>query len=198
MKKYLYLIGIFLGLSSIQQMEAREMKEKTIVVMETNVGNIEIELKEDVAPIACQNFKALIEKGYYNGTVFHRVIKDFMIQGGDPKGDGTGGQSASGQPFKDECPAHIRFDKVGLLAMANRGPGTNGSQFFITTAETGWLNGKHTIFGEVVKGYDIVKMIGDCKTGYLDRPVEEKKIVNIYLKTKDAKIHKTEVQQANL
>jgi len=110
--------------------------EKNTVVLETTQGNIEIKLMPETAPKACENFKALVEKGYYNGTIFHRVIKGFMIQGGDPTGTGRGGDSASGGTFADEFKDGVTFNKKGILAMANRGPDTNGSQFFITVAPT--------------------------------------------------------------
>ncbi len=158
------------------------MTKKTMIVMETTQGTIEIELKPDVAPKACENMIKLAAKGYYDGIVFHRIIKQFMIQGGDPTGTGSGGESIWGKPFADECTPSVTFDKPGLLAMANAGPGTNGSQFFITTAETPWLNGNHTIFGEVTKGYDVVQKLEAVETGMQDRPVEEQKIIKMTVK----------------
>lgn len=134
-------------------------KKNPIVIVETTAGTFEVTLFPEVAPKACENFLKLAEKQYYTGTVFHRVIPGFMIQGGDPKGTGTGGESIWGKPFEDECKNDVKFDKVGLLAMANRGPNTNGSQFFITTSVTDWLSGKHTIFGKITEGYDVVKKI---------------------------------------
>jgi len=160
---------------------ATDMDNK-IVVLQTNQGAIEIKLMPEVAPKACENFTKLVEKGYYDGLIFHRVIKDFMIQGGDPTGTGMGGNSIWGQPFSDEVSPNVGFDKVGLLAMANAGPNTNGSQFFITTAKTPWLNMRHTIFGEVVSGYDVVQKIESAQTGASDRPVSEQKIIKAYLK----------------
>ncbi len=138
--------------------EENPMK-KPVVRIETNVGSFEVTLFPDVAPKACDNFLKLAESNYYNGTIFHRVIPRFMIQGGDPKGDGTGGKSIWGGAFADECKNAVKFDKAGYLAMANSGPNTNGSQFFITTVATDWLNMKHTIFGQVTAGYDVVKKI---------------------------------------
>ena len=152
------------------------------VVLETTQGIIELKLTPDVAPRACENFKKLVEKGYYNGTIFHRVIKDFMIQGGDPTGTGRGGSSIWGYPFEDEFKTGVTFNKKGILAMANSGPGTNGSQFFITTAPTEWLNMHHTIFGSVVSGYDAVAKIENTPTGPGDKPVTEQKIIKAYLK----------------
>ncbi|MFA5304119.1 MAG: peptidylprolyl isomerase [Candidatus Omnitrophota bacterium] len=171
------VLGLFIGSFC---KEAFAMDE--IVVLETNKGNIEIKLMPSVAPKACENFTKLVEKGYYNGIIFHRVIKDFMIQGGDPTGTGMGGKSASGKPFEDEVTPGVKFDKPGLLAMANAGPNTNGSQFFITTAATPWLNMKHTIFGEVISGYDVVEAIENTETGAADKPVSEVKIIKAYLK----------------
>ena len=155
MKKTL-LLGVFLGVFAICIPKGGAMGE-TIVVLETNQGNIEIKLMPDVAKKTCENFIGLVKKGYYNGIIFHRVIKGFMIQGGDPTGTGRGGDSIWGEPFEDEVSASAKFDKPGILAMANSGPNTNGSQFFITTAPTQWLNMRHTIFGEVVAGYDVVE-----------------------------------------
>jgi peptidyl-prolyl cis-trans isomerase B (cyclophilin B) len=116
------------------------------------------------APVTCASFLNLAQQGKYDGIVFHRVIKDFMIQGGDPTGTGRGDR---GYKFEDECTPELRFTKPGLLAMANAGPGTNGSQFFITHIPTPWLDGKHTIFGAVTKGQDVVNAIaqGDKITG---------------------------------
>ena len=102
-----------------------------VIVLETTQGTIEVTLKPDVAPKTCENFEKLVEKGYYDGLIFHRVIKDFMIQGGDPTGTGRGGQSIWGRTFEDECVSSETFDGVGILAMANAGPNTNGSQFFL-------------------------------------------------------------------
>jgi len=129
------------------------------VVFETTKGKIEFKLFPEIAPKTVENFIGLTKKGYYNGIVFHRVIKNFMIQGGDPTGTGRGGESIWGGKFKDEFAQGIVFDRSGILAMANAGPNTNGSQFFITTKPTPWLNGKHTIFGEVVDGFDVLNAI---------------------------------------
>ena len=158
-------------------------KEDTVVVLETNQGNIEIRLMPDVAPKACENFTKLIEQGYYNGLIFHRVIKNFMIQGGDPTGTGMGGQSFWGEPFADEVRQDVQFNRPGLLAMANAGPNSNGSQFFITTAVTPWLNMRHTIFGEVISGYDVVQKIESTPTNASDRPIAEQKIIKAYIKS---------------
>lgn len=147
------------------------------IKIETTQGSIEFELFEDVAPLACENFTTHIKNGYYDEVLFHRIIADFMIQGGDPTGSGRGGESIWGKPFKDECVSTHTFNRPGLLAMANAGPGTNGSQFFITTAATPWLNMKHTIFGEVVAGMETVRSLESVQKGPGDRPVEDQKII---------------------
>jgi peptidylprolyl isomerase len=159
-------------------------KEDIVVVLETNQGVIEIRLMPDIAPKACENFTKLVEQGYYNGLIFHRVIKNFMIQGGDPTGTGMGGQSIWGKPFEDEVRQDVQFDRPGILAMANAGPNTNGSQFFITTAVTPWLNMRHTIFGDVISGYDVVQKIEFTPTGPSDKPITEQKIIKAYIKSK--------------
>ncbi|MFC1708941.1 peptidylprolyl isomerase [Candidatus Omnitrophota bacterium] len=179
MKKILILILIIFFVGCLKEGSALEEK---IVVLETNQGAIEIQLKPDIAPKACENFIGLVEKGYYDGIIFHRVIKNFMIQGGDPTGTGTGGASIWGMPFEDEVTESVKFDKPGILAMANSGPSTNGSQFFITTVPTPWLNMRHTIFGEVIAGYDVVQKIEDTRVGSRDKPVEDQKILKAYIK----------------
>lgn len=158
--------------------------QQPVVVLETTLGTLEITLMPEVAPKACENFLGLVGKHYYDGVIFHRVIKNFMVQGGDPTGTGAGGESVWGKPFADEYKPHVKFDRPGLLAMANRGPSTNGSQFFITTAKTPWLNAHHTIFGEVTKGYDIVQKMENVATGPQDRPVKPLKIIKAYLHQK--------------
>ncbi len=184
MRKFLRLSWLFaiLAIINIQSGE-KPMNKDVVVVFETTQGVIEFTLKPDVAPKACENFVKLIESNYYDGIIFHRVIKDFMIQGGDPTGTGRGGKSFFGKPFEDECTQQVRFDRAGILAMANAGPSTNGSQFFITTTATPWLNMRHTIFGEVTKGMDVVKKIETTKTGAMDRPVSDQKIIKAYVKS---------------
>ncbi len=185
MKKFMPLVfTLLMCFSQCLKLEGKEMKSQ-VVVFETTQGTIEIQLKPEVAPKACENFVKLVEKGYYNGLVFHRVIKDFMLQGGDPTGTGAGGESIWGKAFQDEFSASAKFDKPGVLAMANSGPNTNGSQFFITTAETPWLHRKHTIFGEVIKGYDVVQKIENIKKDFRDRPVEDQKMLKVYLKKEE-------------
>ena len=151
------------------------------IVLETTQGDIEIELMPSIAPLAVANFVGHINSGYYNELIFHRVIEGFMVQGGDPLGTGTGGESIWGKNFPDEFSPDVRFDAEGLLAMANSGPMTNGSQFFITTSKPEWLNDKHTIFGKVIAGYDNVKKIEAVEKGAGDKPVEDQKILKAYV-----------------
>ena len=163
--------------------QAQESNVKpTTVVLQTNQGNIELTLFADKAPKTVENFVGLVNKGYYDGLIFHRVIKGFMIQGGDPTGTGSGGASLWGGTFADEISGALVFDKQGILAMANSGPNTNASQFFITTAPTPWLNGHHTIFGQVSGGIDVVSKIESTPTGPGDRPLEDQKIIKAYVK----------------
>jgi|688.fasta_scaffold35580_2 peptidyl-prolyl cis-trans isomerase B (cyclophilin B) len=131
------------------------MKDIRIIV-KTDKGNIEGVLYPSKAPVTVANFLNLAKRGYYDGLKFHRVIPDFMIQGGCPLGQGTGGP---GYRFEDECTPELKHDKPGIFSMANAGPGTNGSQFFITHVPTPWLDGKHTVYGSVTKGQDIVNAI---------------------------------------
>lgn len=161
---------------------ARAGEEYPMVVLETNQGTVTVKLFPEVAPKACENFLGLVKKGYYDGITFHRVIKNFMIQGGDPTGTGGGGQSFFGGTFEDEVRPEVQFDKPGVLAMANSGPSTNGSQFFITVVPTPWLNMRHTIFGEVVEGLDIVKKISEVPVGALDKPTQTQKIIRATVK----------------
>ncbi|MDP6088116.1 MAG: peptidylprolyl isomerase [Nitrospinota bacterium] len=130
-------------------------------VIKTSRGEIKVDLHEDKTPVTVANFANLARRGYYDGLTFHRVLPDFMIQGGCPQGDGAGGP---GYRFEDECSPDLRHDGPGVLSMANAGPGTNGSQFFITHVETPWLDGKHTVFGRVTSGGDIVDAIQQSDT----------------------------------
>jgi peptidyl-prolyl cis-trans isomerase A (cyclophilin A) len=169
--------------------------KKMFAVMETSQGKIKLQLFPDKAPKTVENFVGLAKgtkewtdpksgkkekKPLYNGTVFHRVIKGFMLQGGDPLGNGTGGP---GYKFEDEF-SDLKHTKEGTLSMANAGPGTNGSQFFITVAPTPWLDGKHTIFGEVVEGMDVVHKIENVKTGPGDKPSEPVTIKSVKIEEK--------------
>ncbi|TFB00712.1 Peptidyl-prolyl cis-trans isomerase-like 1 [Trichoderma ghanense] len=148
----------------------------TNVVLETSMGNITLELYTKHAPKTTKNFSTLVQRGYYNATIFHRIIPDFMIQGGDPTGTGRGGASIYGDKFEDEIDPSLKHAGAGILSMANAGPNTNGSQFFITLAPTPWLDGKHTIFGRVKSGMGVVRRMGLVPTGPEDRPLEEVKI----------------------
>ena len=142
-------------------------KKNSLAVFETSMGTFKVELFEDKAPRTAQNYISLVNKGFYNGLIFHRVIDGFMIQGGDPKGNGTGGP---GYVIPDEFHKDLKHTGAGILSMANAGPNSGGSQFFITLDATPWLDGKHAIFGKVVEGLDVVKAIGKVKTGAQDRP----------------------------
>lgn len=155
-----------------------------IVVLKTNRGDIEIRLFGKIAPKTCENFVRLVQNGYYDGLTFHRVIKDFMIQGGDPNGNGTGGRSIWGEAFEDEFSPKVDFSVEGVVAMANAGPNTNGSQFFITTnvPHTQHLHMRHTIFGRVIKGMDVVKAIENSPTDQMDRPLEKQYIIKALVK----------------
>lgn len=159
--------------TSMEEITNKADGEKIIANIETNMGSFEIELFADDAPKTVENFAGLAMKGYYDGIIFHRVIDQFMIQGGDPTGTGMGGESFWGGKFEDEFKMHLKHDEAGVLSMANAGPNTNGSQFFITLVPTPHLNGRHTVFGKVVKGLEVVKAIGKVETAQGDRPTED-------------------------
>mmetsp|Transcript_10652 Transcript_10652/g.17367 ORF Transcript_10652/g.17367 Transcript_10652/m.17367 type:complete len:164 (+) Transcript_10652:56-547(+) len=148
-----------------------------LIQFETNAGTFTVELYHVHAPKTCYNFTELVKIGYYNGTVFHRVIRDFMIQGGDPTGTGRGGESIFGGKFEDEVTPALKHTGAGILCMANSGPNTNGSQFYITLAPTPWLDGKHTIFGRIQSGMKIVQRIGSTPTTQQDQPTSTIKII---------------------
>lgn len=145
------------------------MSENRKIKFTTNKGVFVAEMFEDKAPLTTKNFIELVEKDFYDGIIFHRVIDGFMIQGGDPTGTGMGGP---GYKIKDEFGEGLKHDDEGILSMANAGPNTGGSQFFITLAPTPWLNGHHAIFGKVVEGMDVVRLIGVVPTDFRDRPRE--------------------------
>ena len=177
MKKLLLLIVSLVYLQGANQ----------IAILETTQGTIKIELRADLAPKTVENFTTHIKNGYYNGLIFHRILKDFMVQGGDPTGTGRGGESIWGKKFKDEFNSKAMFNKIGILAMANAGPNTNGSQFFITTTKTPWLNGKHTIFGFLndKESFKTLKKLNNVKTSGRyggDKPLQKQKIIKAYLK----------------
>lgn len=188
---------------------SKEVAENEIkAIIRTNMGDITIKLFPEIAPKAVENFVGLAEKGYYNGIIFHRVIPDFMIQGGDPTGSGMGGESLWGDSFEDEFSTEA-FNIYGALSMANAGPNTNGSQFFIVTASntpanmvaqleaagypaeiveeyknnggTPWLDQRHTVFGQVIDGMAVANSIQNVKRGFQDKPVNDVVIETIEL-----------------
>jgi cyclophilin family peptidyl-prolyl cis-trans isomerase len=137
------------------------------VTLQTSLGTMRAEIFQDKAPATAKNFLSLVEKGFYNGTTFHRVIPGFMIQGGDPTGTGRGGP---GYTIPDEFHPGLKHDTLGIFSMANSGPNSGGSQFFITVAPTPWLNGKHAIFGKLVSGQDVAEKIANVERDRQDRP----------------------------
>ena len=165
--------------------ETHMPESMTVAVINTNMGTIEIELFADKTPKTVENFVGLTNKGFYDGIIFHRVIADFMLQGGDPTGTGRGGESLWGKYFEDEFVSELRHDVPGILSMANSGPNTNGSQFFITLVPTPWLDGKHSIFGKVINGMNVVTDIGKVKTGAGDKPVEDVIMINVKIEQRD-------------
>ena len=162
----------------VKKCDYKEDIERATAEFSTNLGDFKIELYCKECPETTWNFinlaegrqEGVKEGPYYNGLVFHRVIAGFMIQGGCPQGKGTGGP---GYSFEDECLPELKHDVEGILSMANAGPGTNGSQFFITLGATPHLNGRHTVFGKVIDGLDVIKTIGTAPTGFQDRPSED-------------------------
>jgi peptidyl-prolyl cis-trans isomerase A (cyclophilin A) len=157
------------------------MPNEIYAAFDTTAGKFRLRLFADQAPQTVDNFVGLAEgtktgQPFYDGTVFHRVIPDFMIQGGDPEGTGRGGP---GYKFADEFHPQLKHSKPGMLSMANAGPNTNGSQFFITVSATPWLDNKHTVFGEVVEGYDVVKKISQAARNSQDRPLQEVKVNSV-------------------
>lgn len=183
MNKFLNTI-IFLILGGVLIMSCSGCNKKDMVaIIKTNLGDIEVNFYQKEAPKAVENFITHAKNGYYDNLVFHRVIKDFMIQGGDPTGTGCGGESIWGEPFEDEFSDKVKND-YGALSMANSGPNTNGSQFFIVQNKDGaeWLNGRHTVFGHVVKGYDVLDKIANQPTDANDRPTNDVVIKTIEIK----------------
>jgi len=153
-----------------------QIQHKMNAVFHTNRGEFTVELFTDKAPVTVGNFRKLAETGFYDGTIFHRIIADFMIQGGDPEGTGRGGP---GYYIPDEFGEGLTFDQPGILAMANAGPNTGGSQFFITVVPTPWLQNHHAIFGKVVKNYDVVEALSKVKTTPYDKPLQDVVIESI-------------------
>jgi cyclophilin family peptidyl-prolyl cis-trans isomerase len=142
----------------------------THVEFVTNIGSFVIELYYKHAPRTCHNIAGLAEADYYNKTTFHRVVRDFMVQGGDPTGTGRGGESVYGGKFEDEISRNLKHTGAGVVSMANSGPNTNGSQFFVTLRPTPWLDGKHTVFGRIYRGMGVVQRMGMVATDAEDRP----------------------------
>ncbi|XP_071724152.1 peptidyl-prolyl cis-trans isomerase CYP18-1-like [Rutidosis leptorrhynchoides] len=151
----------------------RTKKQIMSVTLHTNLGDIKCEIFCDEVPRTAENFLALCASGYYDGTIFHRNIKGFMIQGGDPSGTGKGGMSIWGKKFNDEIRESLKHNARGILAMANSGPNTNGSQFFITYAKQPHLNGLYTIFGKVIHGFEVLDVMEKTQVGPGDRPIAE-------------------------
>ena len=148
------------------------------VTVNTSMGSFTVELYAQHAPKACKNFHDLAARGYYDGILFHRIIKDFMAQGGDPTGTGRGGESMFGRKFEDEITRELKHTGAGILSMANSGPNTNGSQFFITLAPCPHLDGKHTVFGRISSGMQAVQRLGVARTDGNDRPIDPVRIVS--------------------
>ena len=149
------------------------VKKKGYVRLITNLGPLNMELHCNIVPKTCENFIQLCHKGYYNSTIFHRSIRHFMIQGGDPSGLGTGGESYWGKPFEDEIKPHLKHAGRGVLSMANSGPNTNKSQFFITYRSCRHLDGKHTVFGQIVGGLDTLNKLEKIEVDNKDKPIED-------------------------
>jgi peptidyl-prolyl cis-trans isomerase A (cyclophilin A) len=185
LKKLILLAVLLFSVSNAFGAENAEKKGTLYATLKTSMGDIVIQLFDDKVPKTVANFVGLatgtkewtdpksgekVKRPLYSGTIFHRVIPGFMIQGGDPLGNGTGGP---GYRFEDEFNATLRHNKAGILSMANAGPNTNGSQFFITHKETPFLDGKHSVFGEVIKGQDVVVAIANVSRDFRDRPIKE-------------------------
>jgi cyclophilin family peptidyl-prolyl cis-trans isomerase len=155
---------------------AMHIGAEPVATIETTLGTFKVKLFQSQAPKTVANFIKLSNDKFYDGVIFHRIIKGFMNQTGDPDGTGRGGP---GYTFEDEFVAELKHDKPGMLSMANRGPNTNGSQFFITAAATPWLDGKHTVFGEVIEGMDVCEKINKSRVGPGDTPLEEIAMVSV-------------------
>jgi peptidylprolyl isomerase domain and WD repeat-containing protein 1 len=161
-----------------EEKAAADARMSSSATIHTTMGDIHVRMFPQHAPKAVENFTQHAKNDYYNGIIFHRVIRKFMIQTGDPLGDGTGGESIWGKEFGDEFTPALRHDKPYILSMANAGPGTNASQFFITTDKAPWLDDKHTIFGRCVKGMDVVHMVENARV-FKEKPVDDIKIINV-------------------
>ncbi len=174
MRSMRWVAAVAAGLCLMTAARAETTRPKATI--ETTKGKIVVELYADKAPRTVANFVKLSKQGFYNGIIFHRVIPGFMVQTGDPTGTGRGGP---GYTFEDEFAPDLKHDTPGVLSMANAGPNTNGSQFFITLAPTPWLNGKHTIFGKVVEGQSVVDAIAAAQRNAQDRPLEDIKMTTV-------------------
>jgi len=186
MKKIFAIIALSLiTITAVQAQPAKGQsgEKERIVEISTSYGKMKIKLYNQT-PKHRDNFIKLASEGFYNDLLFHRVINGFMIQGGDPTGTGRGGESFWGKRFNDEIVKELVFDSEGILAMANAGPNTNGSQFFITLAPTKWLNGNHTIFGKVINGMDVVRAIGKVAKGPQDRPLKDVVMESVTIETR--------------
>ena len=180
----LLTLNLLIGEKKVDKIQANKKGvklEEQLVVIETSMGIMKAKLFYDQAPETSKNFQSLIEKDYYNGIIFHRVIDNFMIQGGDPTGTGTGGP---GYKIKDEFHPDLKHTKKGLFSMANSGPNTGGSQFFITLVATPWLDNRHAIFGEVIEGLDVLEAIGNVKTDQRDKPIKDVIMYKVYMSDK--------------
>lgn len=180
----LFSLALFLEAGSLHDSLAKKntSTKNPLVILETTQGKITLELFPKIAPKAVENFVTHVKNGYYNGVLFHRIIKGFMIQSGDPTGTGRGGESIWKKPFANEYAPNVTFNKKGILAMAKTSaPVSQGSQFFITVNPTPHLNGGYTIFGEVKTGYESVKRLELVPTTRNDRPIDEQKILKAYL-----------------
>lgn len=165
-----------LAISTLMMLVCCSALASKVAVFTTSMGTFEAKLEEKYAPGTVKNFVSLVNKGFYNGLTFHRVIDNFMIQGGCPKGDGTGGP---GYRIRDEISFKLKHSDPGVLSMANAGPNTGGSQFFITLVDTPWLDGKHAVFGKVTKGMEVVRKIGKVDVDFQSKPLRKVVIENI-------------------
>ena len=177
MKKSIAFIPVISAMLAVQA--CAKGTGNPMVIIETNLGSMTLELYADKAPKTSENFLKLVDKKFFDGVIFHRVIKDFMIQGGDPTGTGRGGP---GYMIPDEFGKGLQHSGPGILSMANSGPNTGGSQFFITLKATPWLDGRHAIFGHIVEGLDVLERIGGVPTGPGDKPADPVTMVKVYRK----------------
>jgi cyclophilin family peptidyl-prolyl cis-trans isomerase len=174
------ILTIILSVTLLNCSSSKNNKtNKNIMKIETNMGTFKIKLYPEEAPKTVEHIKGLVEKGFYDGIIFHRIISGFVIQGGDPTGTGTGG---SGKSIPDEFRNNLKHNKKGMVAMANSGrPNSQDSQFYITLAPLEFLDGKYTVFGEVVEGMDVITEMGNVQTGSQDRPINEVKMLKVTL-----------------